>query len=166
MLPQDQIIAVLAGHRTFAGIDPDAWNAFISASKIVSMNPGETVYDKGNPHEAGYVLVSGRLEIEDEPYPGRRLCTQLFSAGSLFAEGGFIKHWEHRRRCTAVESSIALAVAPETFLALVDGGNLVALRIVDRLLDDFVLEVRQANLRLDEVYARPDRTLRRLLALQ
>ena len=65
-----------------------------------------------------------------------------------------------------MESSIALAVAPEAFLALVDAGNVVALRIIDKLLDDFVLEVRQANLRLDEVYARPDRTLRRLLTLQ
>ncbi len=166
MLPQDQIIAVLAGHRTFAGIDPKAWGTFIDAGAVVALSPDEVVYDKGQTHSAGYVLVSGRLEIVDEPYPGRRLCTQLFSAGSLFAEGGFIKHWEHRRRCTAIESSVALAVESHAFNDLVESGNVVALRIIDRLLDEFVLDVREANQRLDEVYARPDRTLRRLQALQ
>ena len=166
MLPQDQIIAVLAGHRTFSGLAPEAWDTFLDAGNIVSLAAGELVYDKGQPHTGGFVLISGRLEIVDEPYPGRRLCTQLFSAGSLFAKSGFIKRWNHRRKCTAVESSIALAMAPESFNDLVESGNVVALRIIDKLLDEFVLDVREANLRLDEVYARPDRTLRRLQALQ
>lgn len=166
MLPRDQVIAVLAGHRTFAGVDTDAWNAFVDAGELVNFNPGETVYAKGDAHAGGYVLISGRLEITDEPYPGRRLNTQLFSAGSLFADGGFIKRWEHRRTCTAVESTYALRIAPDAFHSLIEARNVVAIRIIDRLLDDFVRDVREANLRLDEVYARPDRTLRRLNALK
>ena len=163
-MDHDRLIAILSGHRSFAGIDAQTWQHFLEAAAVVSFNPGEVIYDRKAETSAGYLLVQGRLEIIDEPYPERRLCTQIFSAGSLFCEGGFIKEWPARRRCTAIESSTAIKMSSENFTQIVENANTVALRIIDRLLDNFVQEVELANQRLDEIYGRPDRTLRRLLS--
>ena len=158
-----QMIRILSGHRSFAGVEEEAWAQFIDAAEVVSISPGEVVYEKGETCDAGYILIGGRLELIDEPYPDRTLSTQVFSAGSLFSEGGFVEQWPHRRRCTAMETSQALKISQDNFQRVVEAGNAVALCVIDRLLDAFVLEVEAANQRLDEVYARPDRTLARLL---
>jgi len=163
-MDQSQMIKVLSGHRTFAGVEADSWSQFIEAAQFVSFNPGEVVYEKSQPCDAGYILIGGRLELIDEPYPGRRLSTQIFSAGNLFSEGGFIKQWPHRRRCTALETTDVLKISCDSFKEVVESGNAVALCVIDRLLDAFVLEVEAANQRLDEIYARPDRTLARLMS--
>ena len=163
-MDRERLIATLAGHRSFCGLDQNSWDAFLSAAELVSFSAGEVIFDKSEDSNFGYVLVSGRLEIIDEPYPSRRLCTQIFSAGSLFCSGGFIKPWPGRRRCMAFEDTQALKISSEDFTQVVESGNAVALCIIDRLLDVFVQDVEAANQRLDEIYGRPDRTLRRLLA--
>jgi CRP-like cAMP-binding protein len=165
LVDRDALILTLSGHRSFSGLGPEAWQSFLDVAEVVSFSPEEVVYESADEAGHGYLLVQGRLELVEEPYPGRRLCTQIFSAGTLFSEGGFVNPWPARRCCTALESSEALRIPSENFLRIVDEGNPVALCIIDRLLDAFVLEVETANQRLDEIYGRPDRTLRRLRSL-
>ncbi len=158
----EETAALLASTRLFAGIAPESFTGILEAGQVVNLAPGRVIYNRGDEAQCGFVLLSGRVELVETPYPGRRLSSQLFAAGSLFAEKGFVGPWVHKRQCTAVEASSALAITPEALTGRLEQSDAAAMRLIDSLLDVFVRNLRGANQRLDEIFSRPDRTLNQL----
>ncbi len=159
---QAEMVSVLCGARGLEGLDAERFGPLIEAGELMSFEAGEVLYDRGEVADRGFILISGRVELVEAPYPGRRLASQLFTAGGLFSENGFIKGWPHKHSCRAIEATEALAVSTQAFRALLDAGDVVTMRIVDELLNLFVHDLRGTNQRLDEIFSRPDRTLTQL----
>lgn len=161
---QDCAVA-LSKASLFLGLAPEDFTQLLAQGSIERFEPGQIIYAPGDEAPCGFVLIDGRVEMAEGPYPGRRLGSQLFSAGALFSEGGFIRPWKHKRQCTAIEETIALSLTPEALRSRLEASDSAAVRIIDALLDLFVRDLRDANGRLDEIHSRPDRTLRQLRAL-
>ncbi len=155
-------IAALLQHHTFVGLQHQDVEALLSAGTHKRFAAGETIYQRGDQSERGYVMLSGRVSLIDTPHPGKQLCSQLFSTGDLFAVGGFVSSWKHERLCVAQDETEVLAVTHDAFRQLLKAGQPAAFCIIDQLLDRFVRGVRSANQRLDDIHSRPDRILAQL----
>lgn len=155
--------AVLAANlrrlRLFAGLSDEDLNILLDIAEVRSWPQGDTLFHTGDTLDGGWLLLQGRVEIAERPWPDRRLHRQAFSPGDLFGLGGFVKAWPSRRSATALEPTTALYLERRAFLRLIDLGSLAAFRIFDALLDLYVQDVQGVNQLLDEVYNRPWETL-------
>lgn len=161
-----QAAVTLASTRNFAGLGVESFTALLEVCPIKRFAAGAPLFERGDEAGCGYILISGRVELVDTPYPGRRLSSQLFSAGELFGDSGFVYPWTFKRQCTALEDTDVVMLSPAALAERLEQRDPVAMRLIDTLLDEFVHNLRDANKRLDEIFSRPDRTLRLLLEMK
>lgn len=153
------LTAALLRMRLFAGLSEEDLNILLDIAEVRTTPPQEHLFDAGQPLDGGWLLLQGRVEIAEQPWPKRRLHRQVFSPGDLFGLPGFIKGWESRRTAVALEPTSALYLERRAFLRLIDSGSLAAFRIFDALLDLYVQDVQSVNQLLDDIYSRPWETL-------
>jgi CRP-like cAMP-binding protein len=162
--PEQDILDILAGARLFSGLDSEALSGLLAIAKVENFEAGQVLYNQGDLAEVGYILARGRVELVENSFPGRS-AIQLFTAGSLFSDNGFIKAWKYRRSCRTIEETTVLSFETGIFRTLLGQGDEAAMRIIDNLLDVFVHDLRDTNQKLDKIFSRPDRTLEQLKLL-
>ena len=162
--PEYGILDILAGARIFSGLDEETLSGLLSIAKVETFETGHTLYNKGETSLKGCILVRGRVELVEDSFPGRS-AIQLFTAGSLFSENGFIKAWKYRCSCRTIEPTTVITFETSDFHGLLAKGDEAAMRIIDSLLDNFVHDLRDTNQKLDKIFSRPDRTLEQLKLL-
>jgi len=158
-MSREELTAQLTRHRNFAGLSPADFDALLDIAELRPLRDGETIFKLQEVLEGGYILVAGRIEQTELPWPGRTLRRQFFAPGSLFGLGGFIRGWPSHRDAVALEDSFVLFVDRGAFGRLIEAGSTAAFRVVDALLDLYVQDVQSVNQHLDEIYNRPAETL-------
>lgn len=158
-MSREEIVAQLTRNRNFAGVSAADFDALLDIAELRSLAEGEAAFQLGDSLEGGYILVRGRIQQTEEPWPGRTLKRQSFAPGSLFGLGGFIKAWPSHRDAVALEDSVVLFVDRGAFGRLADNGSVAAFHVIDALLDLYVQDVQAVNQQLDEIFNRPNETL-------
>jgi CRP/FNR family transcriptional regulator, cyclic AMP receptor protein len=87
---------------------------------------------------------------------------QIGSPGEIVGLSYVVKEWRHQSAASAVERTELLRLKRESFQKLFDAEDMAAYRLVDRLAEEVVQEMRDANRRLHEVFGNPAETLRNL----
>lgn len=162
---RDEVTSIVLRNRAFSGLLPGDFTAFLHAGVVRSLAKGDVLYEEGALAEGGFVLLSGRVELRTQPRPGVERASQIYTAGALFGQEGFVKAWPRTETCVAVEDAWILSVSTSAFQKLLEAGDLAAFGVIDALMPHFVQAVRDANQRLQDVHVRPDRTLAALRAL-
>jgi CRP-like cAMP-binding protein len=110
-----------------ANLDQAALEAIAFASETKIVRRGETLFQRGDPADCAYVVLSGRLNLTDEE---DRSPISIHS-GSLIGEMSLLVASERRSTATAVEPSAVLQVARDTFLKVLRDHPASAVRLRD-----------------------------------
>ncbi len=165
-LSQDDLLSILLHNRIFSGLLPGDMHQMLEACTHHSFAPGDIIYSRKTPSNAGFFLLTGRVELQSQVIPGQTRANQIYTAGNPFGIEGLIKTWDRPETCVAIESSQALRLEGTALSALLDSADAAAFRLSDHIMEHFVEAVREANRTLHDLYVRPDRTLALLRELQ
>ncbi len=152
----------LDGCGIFAEMERSEIEVLVEACEPVTVMPGQPLWSPGDPKDAAYILVSGRVEISYRVEPDGTRKVQYTEAGSLLTLSSLVHPWEHGSAGTPLERSELLELSREVFDQLFEDGHPAAYFLVDAIAEDLVDEMRDANRRLHEVFGHPAETLRML----
>jgi hypothetical protein len=116
-------IAVLERLPIFAAASRPTLERLAAAAEEVEFQPGETIIREGDPADAIYVLVEGRVEVTSsgEAGDGPTVLREM-EAGSYFGEIGVLEGIPRTATVTAIGPCRCLRIAGEAFLAAITAG--------------------------------------------
>jgi len=100
----EKTIATLQAHPLFAGLDPEALRILAFSSDRMEVPPGTRVFVQGAPADSGYVLLAGRLDLE-QTREGRVVTLGAVPEGALLGELALIT--QTNRPATAITRTAA-----------------------------------------------------------
>ncbi len=87
---------------------------------------GETVFSQGDPGDALYAVVSGRIRISTGAADGREIFLNFMEPGDTFGEIALLDGGPRTAAATAVEASELVSIGRDTFLELLEREPAVA----------------------------------------
>lgn len=87
------------------------------ASVNLVWREGSCIFQKGQPGEALYIVLSGQVRIYDE-VDGREVEIACTGAGDFFGEHSLLLDTTHTKNVEAVEDTELLVLAKQSFAAL------------------------------------------------
>lgn len=139
MLSAIERVIALKTVSLFEQVPDDTLAALSAALEEVELSAGETVFEKGDPGDAMYIIVAGRLRAHD-----RGITLDLLSAGDVFGEMAVLDGAARSASITAGEDSLLLRLDGEALYDLMDRYGPVARGIIQVLLQR--LRARMADL--------------------
>jgi CRP-like cAMP-binding protein/HEAT repeat protein len=132
--------------RTLAGIAVEQYH-----------DPGQVIYDEGEPGEAIYVIVSGRVGIECEPKQGRVQRLETLAARQYFGERTIFDGAAHETRAVALDRLHLLCIRRDHLLILIRRTPDLSLSLVTVLSQ----RLREADAMLaSRTRSKPDQVMR------
>jgi CRP-like cAMP-binding protein len=139
MLSPVERVMALKRVSLFAQVPDDTLAALGSALDEVELGAGSTLFEKGDPGDAMYVVVAGQLRAHDG---GKTL--NSFAPGDVFGEMAALDGEARSASITAGEDSLLLRLERENLYDLMDSYSSVARGIIQVLLQR--LRARMADL--------------------
>ncbi len=158
----EEIRKRLIRHHVLAAWPEGALDALIEACTLRTFHVGEALWQRGEPGDAAFVLVSGRVERALSVHPDGHRAEQLSEPGALLSLSSLVQAWEHTSSAVALEHTEALELTRETFQLLFDASQPGAFALVDAIAENLVHDMRDVNRRLHQVFGQPAETLRLL----
>lgn len=152
----------LASTSFFDSFEPDELETLVQACEPKVLATREALWAVGTPGDSAYILVEGRLEKASRLPPDVRQIDQIAEPGSVVGLSYLVKGWEHESAMSALERTEVLRLKRSAFREMFDDEHVAAFRLVDRLAERLVTEMRDANERLHDVFGNPAETLRML----
>lgn len=116
----DQDVATLQGVPTFEVLPTEALRILAISAEELKLKAGETLFRMGETSDAGYVLLSGRMElVAEQGGRRRRLCELL--PGALVGETALLIQATRPVTARALESCRVMRIPRATFLRMLDG---------------------------------------------
>src|SRR5215831_1279287 len=109
--------AQLASHLSglFSTTDPAALAEIEADAEWVSLAGGETLFRRGDPGDAAYIVISGRLRVVDDSAPDRTLSE--IGAGETLGEMALLSGERRSATVFAVRDSLLARLSPRPSIA-------------------------------------------------
>jgi CRP-like cAMP-binding protein len=137
------LIKALKNVPGFDVLDDRTLLRIVGASVNLSWPAGSRVFEKGNPGEALYIVLSGQVRIYDV-VDGQEVEVARTRPGDYFGEMSLLLTSTHTKSVQAVEESELLVLMKESFQKLLDSypevAEIVHRRLRDRLPERHVEE--------------------------
>lgn len=132
--PPDRTTALrlLGEVRLFGGLDATAFDAVAAAAEWLSVEEGETVLRAGDPPDALYVLVAGRLEAV-RTVEGRERLVGVIVAGETLGELGVLLGEPRVADVRATRDSRLVRFSATVFLGLAEAHPALAVSVARAL---------------------------------
>ena len=153
---------LLADTPFFEQFDSEELTSLLQCCDSKVLAAREALWAVDTPGDSAYILLEGRLEKITRLPPDYRRVDQIDDAGAVLGLSYLVKDWPHQSATTALERTELLQLKRPTFRRMFDDGEIAAYRLVDKIAEKLVLEMRDANDRLHEVFGNPAETLRML----
>lgn len=85
-MPTQHIAEILAGSDVFSGAVPDHLGFLASKAQVFSFKVGHEIFATGDPSEALFVVLEGRVRIIRLAEDGQEIGLGFIDAGSIFGE--------------------------------------------------------------------------------
>jgi CRP-like cAMP-binding protein len=116
-----------------------------------TLEPGETVFDEGDPGDHLYVIQSGEIELKREGPSGHHVVAQL-GPGDFFGELSLVPGQRRNARAVAVKTTRVLQLDRDTLEAMCLAQPEIAMRMIRLLVSRLIeAERRLAMLGVDDV---------------
>lgn len=106
---------LLAATPFFASAPPDLIAKIVSQSRVRELVRGDVLFKEGDPADALYVVVKGRIAIaiENKPIDSRESVIALMDGGDLFGDMGLLDTGIRSANARALEATSVLEVPYE-----------------------------------------------------
>jgi CRP-like cAMP-binding protein len=112
---------ILARTDFFADASSDALNAVAAAGQELHLIRGDVLFNEGDPPEALFLVLRGRLAIAlANPIDKRESVVALMERGDLFGEMGMLDDGPRSAMARALEPTTVLSIPYEQVLAMFD----------------------------------------------
>jgi CRP-like cAMP-binding protein len=133
-------------------LDKAEAEALLAVMKKVSYGAGVELFQKGDPAESLYFIVSGRIAVQNKTGFGKRSqVVALLDPGAPVGEKGLLGGGHRGATLTAVKDSELLALTHESFDKLVDDDPALAIKLLKWLLNRVSLRLEKNSERLVHV---------------
>lgn len=158
----DRIEKILSQAPFFNEFPPEELELLIQSCQLRRFAPREAIWAVGVPGEGLLILLQGRVERTRRATPAGQQVDQFGQPGALLGLSYLAGDWKRQSTATALEHTELLILKRERFQALLDNKEPAAFRLADKLAEELVQDMREANRRLQEVFGNPAETLRTL----
>lgn len=152
--------------RLFAGLDDTALDVLLGLSRQTAVKAREMVCRKGEPGEALFIVISGKLKVTNQSEDGRELILAILEDGETFSEMSLLDGQPRSANVMAVQDSNLLVIKRQDFLTFLEQHPKVAIAllvILSKRLRE--MDSLMGDMRFLDVRSRLAKTLTRL-ALQ
>jgi CRP/FNR family transcriptional regulator, cyclic AMP receptor protein len=108
-----------------AKMSEDFLGLFASETEVITLAPGETLFEKGEPRHLMYVVKTGRLQITDG-----NIVYETVSAGGIVGEMALVDGSPRSATVRASESSSVVPIDQRRFLFLVQETPFFAIKVM------------------------------------
>lgn len=116
-------------------------------SRRMVYRQGEYVYLPGDPSDAVYLIIKGRVKLSSPGRDGRPLTLSILGEGEIFGEMALVGAERRELMAEVLERSSIWAIEKESFLRLLQGNATLSLQIMEvfihrlKLLQERVMEL-------------------------
>ena len=129
----EQLIGVISTHPLFSDLERDTIYGFLESSKLLYFPPKTTVVTKGGRAAHMYVVISGRLKVQNVSEDGKTLITRILEANDTFDEIPLLDGKPRAASVISVTAVELLAIERESFLQFIDTHKTIALKLIHSL---------------------------------
>jgi len=86
MLTDGQALAGIRSHHLFAGLAPPQLQRMLASSAIDDAEPGQVLFDRGQPARHFYVVIEGQVNLALYSASGEEKIVDILGPGQSFAE--------------------------------------------------------------------------------
>ncbi|MEL6379448.1 MAG: Crp/Fnr family transcriptional regulator [Pseudomonadota bacterium] len=141
----------LAEAPYFAGLDPHTVDALVLGSRYQECAASAPVFDRGEPSDAVFLVVSGEIEISVMSESGRFLNVAQVRPGELFGEFGAIDGGTRTADASALSAALLIRIKSSHFLQAVTASPVLS----QQVMVDVISKLRQTNIQIEEMTFRP-----------
>jgi CRP-like cAMP-binding protein len=116
------LVKVLRSVPDFASLPDHELLEIVGASTNLAWPAGATIFEKGSPSEALYIVLSGSVRISDV-LDGERIDVARVGPGASFGELSLLLHTTHSKEAVAEEDTELMIVPKEWFQGLLQGNR-------------------------------------------
>ncbi len=124
---------MLKANPFFAGLGDEAIEAIAVLCVSRRLDPGETLFLKGDPGDALYALRRGQIRISTGSASGKRLTLNLLGPGDVFGEVALLDGRPRTADAVAVEPTELYTIFRRDFFSLLEQRPSVATRLIELL---------------------------------
>lgn len=152
--------------RLFSGLDDSELDALLSLSKPVTVKARSQVCRKGEPGDALYIVIAGKLKVSAHSEDGREAILAILEDGETFGEMSMLDGRPRSANVAAVEDSELLVIRRRDFIQYLEHYPKVSISLLGTLCERLrLMDGLMEDMRFLDIRSRLAKTLSRL-ALQ
>ncbi len=160
---QKEIRQVIENSHLFEGLQPDLINEIASSATRKTIGAGEILFQKGDPADALWGVLSGRIVIEVVTDDGKKMVLDVFREGEVFGEVGVLDFGPRRAEARAAQASELFRLERKHFLKHLQSSPELCFRVFSLLCSH--LRETTENLEDTALYKLSSRLAKRLTTL-
>lgn len=139
--------------RLFSGLDDVELDELLTLSKPVSVKARSQVCRKGEPGDALYIVISGKLKVCVHAEDGREAILAILEDGETFGEMSLLDEQPRSASVIAVQDSELLVIQRRDFINYLESNPKVSVSLLGilcqrlRLMDDIMEDMRFLGIR-------------------
>lgn len=114
------LVKTLRAVPNFASLDESILLEVVGASANLHWNTGRTIFEAGEPAEALYIVLSGRVQILETVDVEQSEVAEL-GPGDYFGENALLHDVTHTKSAVTSEDTELLVLPKDSFKPLLDG---------------------------------------------
>jgi CRP-like cAMP-binding protein/TolB-like protein/class 3 adenylate cyclase/tetratricopeptide (TPR) repeat protein len=160
---QQKIRQVIATNHLFEGLRPNLIDEIASSATRRTVGAGEILFQKGDPADALWGVLSGRIVIDVGSDDGKEMVLDAFAEGDVFGEVGVLDFGPRRVEARATQQSELFRLERKHFLRYLQNSPELCFRVFTLLCSH--LRETTENLEDTALYKLPNRLAKRLTLL-
>lgn len=139
--------------RLFVGLNDSELDSLLSVSRPISVKARSIVCRKGEPGDALYIVISGKLKVAAMSEDGREAILAILEDGETFGEMSLLDEHPRSANVIAVQDSELLVIQRQDFSSYLVSHPKVAISLLGilcrrlRLMDDMMEDMRFLDIR-------------------
>ena len=123
-------LELLSSIPLFAGLTPEQLTKVAALAKLKAYGRQQTVVTQGDPAQALFAIVRGRLKVSSSGPEGRDVVLGIMSEGEVFGEVALLDGGARSATCTSIEPCELLVIDREPFLELLESTPSIAVKLL------------------------------------
>jgi len=116
-------------------LEPDEMDEFLALAKVRCFDTDQTIFQKSDPGDCLYAIVSGRVGITTESEAGKAILLNMLKPGEVLGEIALLDGKERTANAVALERSDLLRIDRADFMPFLERHPRLAIRLMGVLCD-------------------------------